>query len=696
MDKIFICDISHTSQGITSEYVPYAIGCLKSYFHEHAKQEAEVKLFKFPEELAVEFPQQKPTMVGFSNYMWNLNISYMFAEAMKKLSPKTLIVFGGRNYPIETHRQEKWLKDHPAIDIYLTGNGEEPFQKIADVWLETHSINKVKRAEIDGVHSYVDGKLHKTVLVQAKDGYDQEPRVENLAQTPSPYLMGYLDEFIVDPRLNPLVESNRGCPFQCTFCADGISAQNKIYKTNPKRFEDELTYIAERYKGKYLLIADDNFGMYPEDVEISKIIARCREKYDFPHHLQVCAGKNNQARIIECSDILKGTLRLGASIQSMDDEVLKNVKRSNISYQKLIDVSMRVSDTEASSYSEVILSLPGDSKEKHYSTIDKVVDAGINQVRLLTLIILDGSELGTDSEIKKFNIKTRYRAVHRSFGNYEIGGEVLPSVEIEEVCVENESLPFEDYIECRRFALTVTIFYCDKIMFELTQFIKNMDFKVSEWLHYVHEDYVGFPEKLSEIYDQFTKETIEELAESKEDFERWIKYEPGIMDDYINGDRGNNVLFNTQARVHLEAIEQLHEVAFRCAAEFTKVDQHKDSAHLLKYLKELERYALSKRKNFTDIHNTYAEDFSFNFIALELENFKNLPAEESPTTARFYYEQWQKDYFEDTIRRHGESIQSMGKIYSRIRIKSLQRVVARESQWDDVKWRAKAVSGGSN
>ena len=651
-----------------------------------------MKLFKFPEELAVEFPQQKPTMVGFSNYMWNLDISYMFAEAMKKLYPNILIVFGGRNYPIETHRQQKWLKDHPAVDIYLTGNGEEPFQKIADVWLETHSINKVKRAEIDGVHSYVDGKLHKTVLVQAKDGYDQEPRVENLAQTPSPYLMGYLDEFIVDPRLNPLVESNRGCPFQCTFCADGISAQNKIYKTNPKRFEDELTYIAERYKGKYLLIADDNFGMYPEDVEISKIIARCREKYDFPHHLQVCAGKNNQARIIECSDILKGTLRLGASIQSMDDEVLKNVKRSNISYQKLIDVSMRVSDTEASSYSEVILSLPGDSKEKHYSTIDKVVDAGINQVRLLTLIILDGSELGTDSEIKKFNIKTRYRAVHRSFGNYEIGGEVLPSVEIEEVCVENESLPFEDYIECRRFALTVTIFYCDKIMFELTQFIKNMDFKVSEWLHYVHEDYVGFPEKLSEIYDQFTKETIEELAESKEDFERWIKYEPGIMDDYINGDRGNNVLFNTQARVHLEAIEQLHEVAFRCAAEFTKVDQHKDSAHLLKYLKELERYAFSKRKNFTDIHKTYTEDFSFDFIALESENFKSLPVEESPAKARFYYEQWQKDYFEDTIRRHGKSIQSMGKIYSRIRIKSLQRVVASESQWDDVKWRTKAVS----
>ena len=692
MDKIYICDISHTSQGITSEYVPYAIGCLKSYFHEHGEQEAEVRLFKFPESLADGFAREKPTMVGFSNYMWNLDISYMFAKAIKKVFPETLIVMGGRNYPIETHRQEEWFKNYPAVDVYLTGNGEEPFQKVADIWLKTHSIDEVKQAEIDGVHSLIDGKLHKTVLVQAKDGYDQEPRVQDLLQTPSPYLMGYLDDFIVDHRLNPLVESNRGCPFQCTFCADGISAQNRIFKSSPERFETELTYIAERYKGKYLLIADDNFGMYPEDVEISRIIARCQEKYDFPHHLQVCAGKNNQPRIIECSDILKGTLRLGASIQSMDDEVLKNIKRSNISYQKLIDVSMKVSDTEASSYSEVILSLPGDSKEKHYSTIDKVVDAGINQVRLLTLIILDGSELGTDSEIEKFNIKTRYRAVHRSFGIYEIGGEKFPSVEIEEVCVENQSLPFEDYVECRRFALTVTLFYCDKIMFELTQFIKHMGFKVSQWLHRVHECYPEFPDKLSEIYDQFTKETREELAESREEFERWLKYEPGVMEDYINGERGNNILFNTQARVHLEAMKELHEVAFRCAAEFTEVSQHKDSAHLVKYLKELERYALLKRQNFMDVSSTFVEDFNFDFLVLESKHFKSPPAEECPVKVRFYYQQWQKDYFEDTIRRHGESIQAMGKIYSRIRIKSLQRVTALESQWDDVKWRAKAVS----
>ena len=112
----------------------------------------------------------------------------------------------------------------------------------------------------------------------------------------------------------------------------------------------------------------------------------------------------------------------------------------------------------------------------------------------------------------------------------------------------------------------------------------------------------------------------------------------------------------------------------------------------MKYLKELERYALLKRQNFMDVKSTFVEDFNFDFVALESKHFKSPPTEECPVKVRFFYQQWQKDYFEDTIRRHGESIQAMGKIYSRIRIKSLQRVAARESQWDDVKWRSKAVS----
>ena len=117
----------------------------------------------------------------------------------------------------------------------------------------------------------------------------------------------------------------------------------------------------------------------------------------------------------------------------------------------------------------------------------------------------------------------------------------------------------------------------------------------------------------------------------------------------------------------------MHEVAFKCAAEITNVDKHKNKDLLKKYLKELQRYSLLKRRDFTEVDKDYIEDFSFDFVELEANFFHKLPTEESPTTIRFYYKQWQKDYFEDTFRRQGMTIQAMGKIYSRTRVKSFQR-----------------------
>ena len=66
---------------------------------------------------------------------------------------------------------------------------------------------------------------------------DFSPRVSRLDDIPSPYLEGYLDEFLAEPKLSPLLESNRGCPFSCTFCVDGINDRSKVYSKEVSRFE---------------------------------------------------------------------------------------------------------------------------------------------------------------------------------------------------------------------------------------------------------------------------------------------------------------------------------------------------------------------------------------------------------------------------------------------------------------------------
>ena len=674
MLKIFLCDLTHTSQGINAELIPYAIACIKSDYHARGKNLADISLHKYPERFAEEFILVRPQIVGFSNYMWNLDLSYTLAGAIKALAPDTLIVFGGPNYPLEGHRQEDWLRSHPAVDVYVTGEGEEPFRNIVDTWSATGSIEAVKRAPLLGTHSLVDGKLHKHTKIRS-DGFDDTPRVANLDDTPSPYLMGYLDDFLTDPRLVPLMESNRGCPFTCAFCVDGIGARSKINKASVGRLESELEYIAQRYTGKYLTLADTNFGMYAEDVEFCKVIAGIKEKYDYPHHLQVSTGKNKQARIIECSELLKGSLRLAAAVQSLDPEVLRNTKRSNISFQQLIEVSKRTSYTQASTYSEIILGLPSDSKHKFIDSVCKIVEAGFNQIRMHTLMILDGSELATDKSRLNFRMKTRFRVVPRSFGVYQFGDKTFPSVEVEEVCVEQETLDLEDYLESRRFALTVTLFYNDCIFDELMQYLRIKHLQVSDWLKFVHERTQVFPPKLAKIYQQFCSETMDELSESREKLEWRLKNETGLIQKYIAGEAGNNVLFNTQARVYIDAMDELHEVAFEAAREFALGGHVPQSSFDATYLDELQRYSLVKKCKITDLQTEVLEGFKFDFVALDSRNFDVLPSELVQTEVRFYYEQWQKVFFSDQMARHGTSVQGLGKLMSRVPIKKSQRAV---------------------
>ena len=72
--------------------------------------------------------------------------------------------------------------------------------------------------------------------------------------------------------------------------------------------------------------------------------------------------------------------------------------------------------------------------------------------------------------------------------------------------------------------------------------------------------------------------------------------------------------------------------------------------------------------------------FDFDFVKMELDAFNTLPKEISPVKIRFLYEDEQKEFFIDNVRRQGDGLQAMGKIFSRINIKKLQRKAYSESE----------------
>ena len=71
----------------------------------------------------------------------------------------------------------------------------------------------------------------------------------------------------------------------------------------------------------------------------------------------------------------------------------------------------------------------------------------------MPVMMLQGAELGRDEAIKKYGMKGMWRIVPRDFGIYR-----EKVFDVERVCVETNTMPYEDCLECRRFSFLINLF----------------------------------------------------------------------------------------------------------------------------------------------------------------------------------------------------------------------------------------------
>ena len=253
-----------------------------------------------------------------------------------------------------------------------------------------------------------------------------------------------------------MLQTNRGCPFSCTFCADGSDLVRKINSFSNNRVKNDLEYIAKHVPSEMhsMHISDLNFGMYTKDIEVCKIIKNIQNEYKYPKYVKVTSGKNKKDQIIEAIKILGSSTFMAMSVQSMNQDVLSNIKRDNISSDHLVALGPTLKNEGLHTMSDVILGLPGETYETHLQTIKDLVDADIDWIDVWTLMLIDGSELNTPQEKEKWGLKTKFRIIPRDFTKLTDGKVV---VEIEEVGIGSNTLSFDEYLELRLFALILRV-----------------------------------------------------------------------------------------------------------------------------------------------------------------------------------------------------------------------------------------------
>lgn len=673
--KIWLCDLTYDQQVLAADTIPTNIGYIASYVLHNCGSEHEIKLFKYPGKLikAIE-SEPLPQVIGFSHFIWNSRLGYAFAEKIKKINRKIVTVFGGMHYPNTADKQKQWFLEHPAADFFIYKEGERAFLELLRALMHNGvDISLTKKNSMSGVHCLREGGM----LLNP----EAFSRIEDLSSFPSPYLSGILDEFF-DGRLMPLLTTNRGCPFTCTYCSEGNSYYNKVFSFSKERIRDEIAYIAKKINllpascsRRDLYISDSNFGMYKEDIDTSVFLRQTREKSGWPVYVLASTGKKNKERVLEVSKILEGSIKLSGSVQSLDKQVLKNINRDNINAKELMQMALESSRIGANSYSEVILGLPGDSLCAHESSLRQVINARFDFVTPWQLVILPGADMATDVLDEKYAMKTRYRVLTKSYGNYFFkDGDGINVVEIEEICVGGIYLSFEDYLQARFLHLIINIFYNDRFFSGILKFLDSLGIERYEWVKTIAEQ--GFSlEPIAGIFREFMEETKKELWDDKEKLLHYVSDEK-IVAKYIDGVFGANVIAKYRIIAISDYIKNVCQLAKKAAISCLE-RTGKDDSESREFLEELVAFEYeSKRDIFVvDLVDNVVK-FSFDILKFlqdsEISDFKKYKLSK-PVCLKFYRQDEAKSIVERSRAVFGTSIAAKYKQLTRVPIKKIYR-----------------------
>lgn len=533
--RVLLADPRHTyAHTLASDSGPLGVGYMKAVMDRDLPG-VDSRIFAYPDQVVRALRESPPDVLMTTNYCWNEHLSLHLARLVKRVNPNALVVLGGPNLPDEPERQIEYVRSHPEIDVYVVGEGDHLATEMVRRYLEAdRSVADMTAGVLpSAVWRRPDGEVARN---------DVQERRRDLDDIPSPWLTGVMDPFF-DGRLCPLWETNRGCPFTCTFCVQGTSYYTKVTYFDLERLREEIHYIARRIHERSpsiptLQVADPNYGMYERDIEISSYIGETQKLYGWPTYINATTGKNRADRIIKSMEKVSGALILYQAVQSMDEDVLKNIKRSNIKLEGYSQILVELKARGLRSSSDLIVGLPGETLASHVRSLKKLIDAGINRLQNFQCLLLKGTELDRVDSREGFGFKTRHRAVQKSFGVY--GGD--PVIESEEIVVETDTMSYRDYLTARLYHLSTGIFLNHARLESLFSFAGHLGVTRGELFQAFTDGLLAVESgPVADLRQAFLDETEGELFPSREAVVEFYT-RPENFERLARGEVGDNVM----------------------------------------------------------------------------------------------------------------------------------------------------------
>ena len=437
-------------------------------------------------------------VVGFSTYIWNRAYNHVLGRELKIQNPDIFIFCGGPEPPVT---DPDFFEKFPYIDVVVVQEGEISARAI----LEELKNDKPDFTHIPGLLVNVDGKTIKT---------GEPERIQVLDEIPSPYLTDVFKSLMAkhpEVRWNVTLETNRGCPYACTFCDWGSLTYNKVKMFDLHRVYQELEWVG-RNGCDFISLADANFGMFPKrDMLIAEKLIAVQKEYSNPKAYTIAWAKNQKQEVVDIVKklIYEGGSKMGLnlSVQSMDDDVLEIIKRTNLEINKIEEVFKLCEEHNIPLYTELILGLPGETLTSWKNNFYKLYRSGNHTgITVYQAQLLENAEMNlTQKKMYKMEGRIVYDYLVGTYNEHEVKEGI-------EVITSTRDMPREQMIEAQVFSWFMNTFHING----MTNYISRV-LEKSQGISY--EDFYG---KLYE-YIQTDEWLIQEIARIKEHYFNWTE-----------------------------------------------------------------------------------------------------------------------------------------------------------------------------
>ncbi|MCK4258261.1 MAG: B12-binding domain-containing radical SAM protein [Halanaerobiales bacterium] len=478
---------------LNSKYIHsnLAIRYLRSYCHDLP---LDIELVEFNinqnmDYILAEIYKKKSDLVAFSCYIWNITQILELCKDLKKVSPEMKIILGG---PEVSFDSEVILKDNPAIDYIIQGEGEEIFYDLMETLLSGNEVDQISGLTFRRGDEIVAGPAR--------------PLITNLDRIPSPF-MENLDEFE-----NKLVyyESCRGCPFNCQYC---LSSTLKGVRTfSMERIQSDLLQLIKAGVKKVKFV-DRTFNFNPEHaLKVMRFLidacAQHQSKTTF--HFEMTAQLINEKMLELFKQAPTGLFQFEIGVQSTNKPTLERIQRGDY-FNQLASVVQKISEQgNIHLHLDLIAGLPEENYKQFQKSFNDVYRLRPDDLQLGFLKLLKGSGIRQKAE--------EYGYKYRELPPYEV--------------LENNDIRFEEILELKMIEDLLEIFSNShkfelSIDFIITRFYSENPFVFFKELkeYWIGIGYHHRPHKDEALYHFLLRFYLDKVKEDVEMFKEYLKFD---------------------------------------------------------------------------------------------------------------------------------------------------------------------------